>query len=291
MAFLVAVGVTTIAARFASAQAGPLPVDTAWFVSLARAESLMAGASACGGVDSTERAAVAEQIRIGVHVLGSLIHASVSADTLLAGPLVTLRAPEPPTQRWTNRFLKMTGVISVSANLVHLVASLSGASPETRNVLAYVGGSAAGIGSVFNRLRAPSPPAADPVERVRLVGLETDLRETVYETERAVEPLWAELRIMAVDSCEAREHVVRLARRYAAALQMASVVLDSRVAKSAAIARGCAQYPGFDQEAYERLEALTSHLDAIGESWRERSWLFERSRRNALDYLVLVDRP
>ena len=285
---LVAAGGTAAGARSASAETGSHTLDDAWFVSLARAESLLSEASARREVDSSDHAAVAEQIRVGVHVLGSVVHASIAADTVLAGPLATMRPPEPPARRW-NRVLKATGVISAGASLVHLLATLSGASPETRSVLAYVGGSAA----VFNRLmaRRPSRPAADPLERMHTLDLETDLRDSVHETERAAELLWVELRGMALDSCATGEQVVWLARRYANALEGTSVIIDSRMARSLAIARSCARWPGFAADSRERCEALASHLEAVGALWQERQWLFERSKRNMLDYLVLADRP
>ena len=248
----------------------------------------MSEGSARREVDSSDHAAVARQIRIGVHVLGSVIQASIAADTVLAGPLATVRPPEPPARRW-NRVLKATGVISAGASLVHLLATLRGAGPETRSVLAYVGGSAA----VFNRLmaRPPPRPAGDSIERMHTLDLETDLRDSVHETERAAELLWVELRGMALDSCATGEQVVWLARRYANALEGTSVIIDSRIANSLTIARSCAHWPGFAADSRERCEALASHLDAVGALWQERQWLFERSKKNMLDYLVLADRP
>jgi hypothetical protein len=159
-------------------------------------------------------------------------------------------------------------------------------------VLSYVGGSAAGIGGVLDRWIAPptSRPSANPDGR-RTLDLETDLHDSIFETERAAAALWAELRPMALDSCSTEEQVVCLARRYTNALQAAAVLLDQRVARSAALARSCARCPAFVPESRERCRALASHLDVMDASWRERGWSFERSRRNALDYLVLADRP
>jgi hypothetical protein len=291
IALLVAAG-TAATARSVTAQAS-LILDDAWFVSLARAESLMCAASARGEVDSTDRAAVAEQIRLGVHVLGSVIQASIVADTVLAGPLATAQPPDPPAHRWKYRVFKATGVISAVASIVHLAAGLSGASPQTTSVLGLVGGSAAGVSGVFNRLMAhpPSRPPTQPIERMRTLDLETDLRDSVHETEFAAELLWVELRGMALDSCVTDDQVVWLARRYANALQRTSVIIDSRIVPSLAIARSCAQCPGFAAESRERCGALASHLDAVGALWQERQWLFERSKRNTLDYLVLADHP
>jgi hypothetical protein len=94
---------------------------------------------------------------------------------------------------------------------------------------------------------------------------------------------------MALDSCATDEQVVRLARRYANALEGASVLVDHRVARSMAIARLCAECPEFTAESRERCGALASHLDALGAVWQERRWLIERSKRNTLDFLVLAD--
>lgn len=286
---LVAAGGTAAGERSASAQTRSHTLDDAWFVSLARAESLLFDASARREVDSSDHAAVAEQIRIGVHVLGSIVRASIAADTMLAAPLATVRPPGPPARRW-NRVLKATGVISASASLVHLLATLSGASHETRSVLAYVGGSAAGIGGVVSRWMA-HPQARDPLERMHTLDLETDLRDSVHEAERAAELLWVELRDMALDSCATGDQVVWLARRYANALEGTSVIIDSRMARSMTIARSCAEWPGFAADSRERCKALASHLEAVGALWQERQWLLERSKRNMLDYLVLADRP
>lgn len=290
---LVAAPGTAATARSVTAEAASLTLGDAWFVSLARAESLMCAASARGEVDSTDRAAVAEQIRLGVHFLGSVIQASVVADTVLAEPLATVPPPEPPARGWKYRVFKATGVISAVTSLVHLAATLSGASPQTRSVLGYVGGAAGGVSGVFNRLmaRPASRPATDPIERMQTLDLETDLRDSIHETEFAAELLWVELRGMALDSCATDEQAVWLARRYANALQGTSVIIDTRMATSLAIALSCAQHPGFAAESRERCGALASHLDAVGELWQKRRWLFERSKRNTLDYLVLADRP
>ena len=287
---LVLTGGTVAVARTALAGADSLNLDEAWFASLARAESLMSAASSRGEIDSTDRASVVEQIRIGVHVLGSVVQASIAADTVLAGPLAMVWPPEPRARE--HKLLRATRVVSAVAGLVHVLATLSGAGPHMRRVLAYVGGSAAGVGGVLKlRARPPSGPATDNVERMYVLGLETDLLDSVHETERAAELLWVELRGMALDSCATDEQVVSLARRFANALQGASVLVDSRVARSLGLARLCAECPGFAAESRERCGALASHLDALGALYRERRWLFERSKRNTLDYLVLADRP
>jgi hypothetical protein len=292
IAWLVTTGAAA-AARSVAAETGSLRLGDAWFASLARAESLMTEASCRGGVDSAGRAAVVEQIRIGVHVLDCVVYASITADTVLASPLATVRPREPPAHRWGHRILTATGGISAVASLLHLVATLNGASPQTRSVLGYVGGSAAGIAGVFNRLimGPASRPATDTIERMHTLDLEMGLCASVDETERAAVSLWLELRDMALDSCATDEQVVRLARRYASALQGASVIVDSRVARSLAIARSCAECPAFAGESRERCGALVSHLDELGALWQERRWLFERSKRNTLDFLVLADRP
>jgi len=253
----------------------------------------MCEASARGVVDSTDRAVVAEQIRLGVHVLGSVILASIAADTVLAKPLATVRPHEPSDHRWPRRIFKATGVISAVASLVHVVAALSGASPQTRSVLAYVGGSAAGVSGVFDRWLARSTPhsPADSIERTHLLDLESNLCDSVHDTEVAVESLWIELRSMARDSCTTSEQVVWLARRYANVLHESSVIIDSRVVRSLSIARSCAECPGLAPESRERCGALASQLDAAVALWQERRWLIERSEKNALDYLVLADRP
>jgi hypothetical protein len=276
-----------------TAEAASLTLDDAWFVSLARAESLMCVASARGEADSSDRAAVVEQILIGVHVLGSVIQAGVEPDTVLARPLATVVPPERPARRRQYSVFKVTGVISAVTSIVQLVATLSGAGPKTRSVLGLVGGSAAGVSGVFNRLTSgpSSRPATDPIERLHTLDLETDLRDSVHETEIAAELLWAELRGMALDTCATEEQVVGLARRYANALQETSVIIDSRMVASRAIARSCAQCPRFAAESRERCGGFASQLDAVGALWQERRWLFERSKRNTLDYLVLADRP
>jgi len=186
-----------------------------------------------------------------------------------------------------------TGGISAVAGLAHLLATLNGASPQTGGVLALVGGSVAGVGGVFNRLLAspPSRPATDTIARMHTLDLETNLCAAVDETERATASLWVELRDIAVDSCATDAQVVKLARRFANALQGACVIVDSRIARSSAIARSCAECPGFAGESRERCAALAAHLDALGALWQERRWLFERSKRNTLDFLVLADRP
>jgi hypothetical protein len=170
---------------------------------------------------------------------------------------------------------------------------LGGASPQTHSVLTYVGVTAAGITNVFDRSRGhpPSELESKSTDRIEMVGLASDLRDAIQENERTAESLWQELRVMALDSCATGEQVVPLARHYTNAISSASVLFDSRLARSAAIARSCAQHPGFDKKTRERFEALGAHLDAVGVLWQERRWLFERSSRNALDYLVLLDRP
>jgi hypothetical protein len=126
---------------------------------------------------------------------------------------------------------------------------------------------------------------------MRALDLETDLRVSIRETEHAAAPLWSELRGMALDSCEANRPLVERARRYANALDAAAVIVDHQVGRTLAIARSCAEYPEFTGESRERCRALASHLDALVATWHERSWLFERSKRNTLDFLVLADRP
>ena len=160
-------------------------------------------------------------------------------------------------------------------------------------MLGYVGGAAAGVSGVFNRLmaRPPSQPATDPIERIHTLDLETDLSDSIHETELAAELLWVELRLMVLDSRATNEQVVWLARRYANALQGTSVIIDTRMVTSLTIARSCAQDPGFATESRDRCGTLASHLDTVGALWQERRWLFERSKRNTLDYLVLADRP
>ena len=290
---MLAAAATAISARFVSADADPLTLDDAWFMSVARAESIVCEASTRGLVDSIDHAVVAEQIRIGVHVLGSVVQAGIAADTVLARPLAPVRSQEPPEPRWPRRIFKATGVISAVASLVHVVAALSGAGPQTRNVLAYVGGSAAGVRDVFERwLAHPTPrPAADPMDGTHLLDLETDLRDSVHDTEVAAELLWVELRSMALESCATSEQTVWLARRYANVLQEASIIIDSRLVRSLRIARSCAECSEFAVESRQRCGALASQLEVATALWQERRWLIERSKKNALDYLVLADRP
>jgi len=291
-----AAAVTAAAARFASADASgggnALSLDDAWFVSLARAESLMAGAGVRSDIDSLDRVALSRQIRLGVSVLGSLVHASVSADTVLDRPIAA-RTSGAQGRGWKGRLLQVAGLVSGAASLLHLPASLGNAGLGTQRTLAWIGGSAAVVGSVVGRSRprAPPSPASDPIDRMRMVGLEADLREAIEETEGAAESLWGELQDMAQDSCSTDDPIVTLARRYVNALMAASGTLDARLARSAASARMCAEYPGFDPRDRERLGALASHMDAVRALWLERQWLFERSRRNALDGLALLDRP
>ena len=84
--------------------------------------------------------------------------------------------------------------------------------------------------------------------------------------------------------------MVTLARRYSNALPTLEL-LRSEMARSSALARACAQHPGFDRKARDRFGVLASHLAEIGALCQERRWLLERSSRNALDYLALVDHP
>jgi hypothetical protein len=160
-------------------------------------------------------------------------------------------------------------------------------------VLATIGGSAAGIASVFHR--SSGDRSADPVsasaEGLRTAGLESDLHDAVQQTERAAESLWQDLGGMALDSCSTGDQVVSLARRYTSTLPAASEMFVADMARSSAIAHSCAQYPGFGQKARERFAALATHLDRMSAMWQERRWLFERSKNNALDYLVRVDHP
>lgn len=253
----------------------------------------MTEASCRGVADSTARAAVVAQIRIGVRVLDRFVSASIVADTVLASPLATVRPREPTTHRWGHRILMATGGISAVASVVHLLTTLGGASAQTGSVLAILGGSAAGVSGVFSHVMTggPSRPATDTIARMHTLDLETNLCASVDETERAAASLWVDLHGMAADSCATEEQVVRLARRFANALQGASVIVDSRVARSLAIARSCAECPGFAMESRERCDALVSHLDALGALWQERRCLFERAKRNTLDFLVLADRP
>jgi hypothetical protein len=75
---LIAAGVTAVSARFACADPDCLTVDDEWFVAVARAESLVAGAGSRGDIDSVAHHAVAEQIRLGTYVLGLLVRESVA---------------------------------------------------------------------------------------------------------------------------------------------------------------------------------------------------------------------
>jgi hypothetical protein len=292
IALLVTAG-TASPTRSVAAGGASLPLDDAWFVSLAYAESLVLVATARGEVDSTARTAVTGQIRLGVHVLGAILHAGVVADTLLAEPLATGASWEPPARGWAYRVFKATGVISALAGIVHLAASLAGASPQTRSVLGYVGGSAAGVSGLLNRwmARPPPRPEAATLERAHTLDLETDLSTSVHQTEFEVELLWRELRSIALDSCATDDQAVRLARRYTSGLHRTTGILDSRIAASLAIAGSCVQHPGLAPESRERCAALASHLDAVRGEWQKRQWLFERSKRNTLDYLVVADRP
>ena len=289
---LVVAGMIAIA-RPVTAEVAQRTLDDAWFASVARAESLLCEASARGTADSTARAAVAEQIRLGVHILGAVVQASIVADTVLATPLVSERLPEPKARRWGSRVFRATGVISALTGVAHLVATLSGASSQTRSVLGYVGGSAATVSGVVNRLmaRPPSESGADAIDQVHTLDLASKLRDSVHETELAAELAWRELRGIALDSCATDAQAVSLARRYANACERASVIINSRMAASLAIARSCARHPGFAAESRERCETLASHLDAVGAVWQKRQWLLERSKRNTLDYLALADRP
>src|SRR5215831_1444265 len=221
---------TVAGTRSVPAKADSPSLDQAWFGILAPAESLMSVASCRGDVDSTDRAAVVEQIRIGVHVLGSFVRTAVAADTMLAEPLATVHPRKPPAH--AHGILKAAGVISAVAGL----ATLGTASPQTRSVLGYIGGSAAGIGGVFHALMAlpSSQPAIDDLERVHLLGLETALRAALYESELEAESMWGELQGIALDSCATAEQIAWLARRYVDALQEASVFVDSRVARTVA---------------------------------------------------------
>jgi hypothetical protein len=250
----------------------------------------MSAASSRGVVDSVDRAAVVEQIRLGVHAIGSIVQSSVAADTLLVDPLGPAAFRKPARR---HGFLRLTGVISAVASLAGLVTTWSGASPHAGRALAYAGGAAAGVGGVFDRLTAspPTTPETDDATRMIAIDLETELRESVHETERTAEWLWLELRGMALDSCATDAQVTWLARRYTSALHEASMIVDLRVVRSAAIARSAAECPGFATESRRRCDVLASHLDAVAELWHERRWLIERSKQNALDYLVLADRP
>jgi hypothetical protein len=160
-------------------------------------------------------------------------------------------------------------------------------------VLGYVGGSAAGIAGASSawNARPPSRPEREPIASLQALGLETDLRVSIRETEHAAEPLWIELRGMALDSTMADERLVEYARRYVNALQAAAGIVDHHVARNLAIARSCAECPEFATESRALCGALASHLDSLVAMWQERSWLLERSKRNTLDFLVLADHP
>jgi len=268
-------------------------LDDAWFESLVRAESLMSAAASRGQIDSTDRAAVDDQIRIGVDVLGAVLVASVAADTVVAGPLATVVPRQSPARTRGYAILRATGMIAAIATLGHLLASASGASPRTGSVLGSIGGSAAGVAGVFSAWTARSrpQPEVETIARMRALGLETDLRVSIRETEHAAEPLWLEVHGMALDTCAASPLVVGLARRYANALEAAAAIVDHQVARTLAVARSCSEYPEFTGESRERCGALASHLEVLVAMWQERSWLLERSKRNTLDFLVLADRP
>jgi hypothetical protein len=279
--------------RADSAEARTRTLEEAWYASLVRAESLLSLSSMQAGNEDDAGVAVTEQVRIGVHVLGSALEASVAADTLLAAPLATMPHPGPAAGGWRRISLGATRLVTTAASLGQLLIGSRGGSPRARSVLGWVAGSAAVLGSVLHRwiARSPTGQSADANVCMYALDLESDLRASIHETERSAESLWSELRGMALDSCATREQVVRLARRYANVLQEASVVIDSRVARSRTIARSCAACPGLNEDSRERCEALASHLEAVGAQWQERTWLIERSKRNTLDYLILADRP
>jgi len=283
---------TAAGGRAASADTTSPTLDDAWFESLARSESLISVAASRGQIDSTDGAAVAAQIEIGVDVLGAIVFASVVADTVLTRPLATAFPREPHASRG-RAILRATGVISAIATLGHLLAGASGASPRMGSVLGLIGGSAAGVSGVFGAWTAHSraPPEKDSVERMRALGLETDLRVSIRETEQAAEPLWTELRAMALDSCATNGQPVAIARRYANALEATTLIVEQHVARTLAIARSCSECPQLAPESRERCGALASHLDTLVAAWHERSWLLERSKRNTLDFLILADRP
>jgi len=158
--WIAATSVTTVMAADAQAvsvEDPSLTLDDAWFASLARAECRMSAATSRGEADSTDRIAVAAQIGVGVDALGSIVLASVGADTLLALPLATVSPQEPPHRSRGYPILRATGVVSAMATLGHLIAGMSGASPQTRTALGYLGGSAAGIVGVFSAWTARSP--------------------------------------------------------------------------------------------------------------------------------------
>src|SRR5215510_2650392 len=81
---VLAITVAAAHGRPVSADTSSPTLDDAWFESVARSESLMSTAASRGGVDSAGCAVVAEQIRIGVDVLGAIVLASVVADTVVA---------------------------------------------------------------------------------------------------------------------------------------------------------------------------------------------------------------
>lgn len=284
-AWVVAAALTAMSARSALGDTDPLTLDDHWYVAVARAESVLSEARVGVSLDSMDRAAIAEQMRLSIYVLGALVQGSISADTLLSGPSASAR----PERGWRNRLAGIAGMVSGVTSLTSLITTRS-ASSQTQRALAWIGGSAAAIGGIFRRSRAPTEPASDSAERIRAVGLESDLHEAVQQNERAADALWRDLREMALDSCATTDQVVTLARHYANALP-ASEALRSGIARSSALARACAQYPGFDRRARNRFEELASHFAGISDLWQERRWLFERSSRNALDYLVLVDHP
>ena len=95
---LIAAGWTAACARFAAADVAST-LDDDWYGAVARAESLLAEATTSTDIDSLDRAAVAEQIRLGVYVLGSLVRASTSADSLLAGPFAAAQTDQPASRR------------------------------------------------------------------------------------------------------------------------------------------------------------------------------------------------
>jgi hypothetical protein len=288
----VLVAAALLAARFAHADSSSPNLDRDWYTAVARAESLLTRVQAGGQIDSVDRAAVAEQIRLGVYVLGSLVQASTSADSLLAGPSAVSPTEEPRHRGWLHGIARVIQVLAATATLLPLAASMGRASPQAQRALAYIGSSVAGIGSVVHRSKSGSTPNANPDSnsRIRTVGLEAELHDAVRQTEGTAESLWQDLRGIALDSCATTDQVVSLARRYANALPAAEL-LGSEMKETSALALTCAEHPGFDQRARARLSALSSHLETIGGLWNERRWLFERSRRNALDFLVLVDRP
>ena len=287
---LLSAGLTVATARFAFGDPAAAPsLDGVWYMAVTRAESLLA-APRPGVADSVGRAAVAEQVRLGVYVLGSLVRAGISADSLLAGPSAAVRAYEPANRGWSHQLFRMTSVIGAATSLLSLGAALRGASPGAQRILGYVGGAAAGIAGVLHRSSGSPDPRSDSIERIRTVGLESELYDSVQQTERTASSLWQDLGGMALDSCGTDAQMVSLSRRYSNALPVASE-LFSGMARSSALAQSCARHPGYDKQARERFGALATRLDEVGGLWQERRWLFERSRTNALDYLVLIDHP